>query len=170
MTEARHPTLPALPEDVRWALERAEGYLDLKMPAPARRELDRVPPEHQDHPAFLRVRLQSLMAGEEWAEAAELAARLRQIEPGEPSHLIQQAFATRRAKGIEEAKALLVEGLKAFPEVDVIPYNLACYECQLGHVDAAMKYLDRVLAKDSGWRAVALEDADLRSLWPQLEA
>jgi predicted Zn-dependent protease len=169
MPPAPHPERPALPDEVAWGLERAEGYLDLKMTGPARRELDRIPAAYHAHPAFLSVRLQAALAGEHWAEAAELAGLLRQLEPGEPIHLIQLAYATRRAKGIEEARMLLLEALKTFPDVDVIPYNLACYECQLGNLEASLEYLGRATAKDARWREIALEDEDLKAIWPRLE-
>lgn len=170
MRKAPDKRAPKLPDEVRWRLERGNGYLDLKMAGPARRELEQIPDRYHADPTFLRVQLQLMIAEQRWTEAVAIAARLREAEPNEPIHLIQLAYAVRRAESIEAARVVLLEGLKQFPKVAVIPFNLACYECQMGHKEAALKYLQRTFAIDPGWRTIAVEDEDLKSLWPQLEA
>ncbi len=51
------------------------------------------------------------------------------------------AYATRRAESIEAAKLILLEALERHPEVTVVHYNLACYECQSGSVPLAKGHL-----------------------------
>ena len=49
----------------------------------------------------------------------------------------------------------------------LIPYNLACYACQLGDLLGDQSWLERA-AKKNGFRPLkqmALEDPDLRPLW-----
>jgi hypothetical protein len=54
-----------------------------------------------------------------------------------------------------------------FPDLWVIPYNLACYTCQLGRLDEARLWFDRALtigdAKEI--KLAALDDADLAPLF-----
>ena len=55
-----------------------------------------------------------------------------------------------------------------FPKIAVIPFNLACYECQLGHPDAAMSFLQKSFRLDASFRDQALEDEDLKPIWDRL--
>jgi hypothetical protein len=50
----------------------------------------------------------------------------------------------------------------------VIKYNLACYFCQTGNIDAAKNYLKKAVEIDSSWRIAALDDEDLQPLWDSL--
>ncbi len=57
-----------------------------------------------------------------------------------------------------------------FPKESLIPYNLACYECQAGNLKAAWNWLEK--AFDAGdakrFKLMALEDPDLEPLWVQI--
>jgi hypothetical protein len=55
-----------------------------------------------------------------------------------------------------------------FPKEAAIPYNLACYYCQLGEIEKTKHYLKKAFEIDLSWRKAALEDEDLRSLWDSL--
>lgn len=46
-----------------------------------------------------------------------------------------------------------------------IPFNLACYYCQLGDLEGAKDSLKQAFAIDPSWRLAALEDDDLEPLW-----
>jgi hypothetical protein len=52
----------------------------------------------------------------------------------------------------------------------VIPYNLACYACQLGDLDDARRWLERAVALRSraDLRRLALNDHDLQPLWDEI--
>ena len=67
----------------------------------------------------------------------ELAKRLTEFEPDNSQWPVSLAYATRRAISIEAAKEILRNAQTKFPTEAVIPYNLACYECQLGNVGSA---------------------------------
>ncbi len=68
---------------------------------------------------------------------------------------------------------LLQPAAECFPKETTVPYNLACYTCQLGDLPGALQWFARALAlgespveKVLRLRA-ALQDADLQPLWPE---
>ena len=69
--------------------------------------------------------------------------------------------------GFENAKALLLEAAKLFPDDGMIQYNLACYCAQLGQLDAAQEYLGKSydLGDAKQIKLMALDDEDLKPLW-----
>jgi hypothetical protein len=52
-----------------------------------------------------------------------------------------------------------------FPQEGIIHYNLACYEAVQGHLDDGKVSLARAIELDSSFKALALEDDDLRGIW-----
>ncbi|MFH0952856.1 MAG: hypothetical protein V1873_00845 [Verrucomicrobiota bacterium] len=168
MAKQRGKVSDDLPQEVLWHLERCDGYLDLKMLDRAREELDRVPEPHRESILFREARLRLAMEEQEWAAAASLARRLCDLAPEEPVYWVQLAYSTRRAESIEAARSILLDGLKRFPKIAVIPFNLACYECQLGRPEEALEYLGRAFTLDPAYRDAAEEDEDLKILWPRL--
>ena len=158
-----------IPEEAAWHIEKADGYMDLKMWDRARSEIERVPEAHQMHPVYQQTLLRLAMEEEDWGPAAGLARMLTEKEPDQPVHWVQLAYATRRAYGIQEAKSVLLQAIEKFLEVGVISFNLACYECQLGHLSEALQYLEQAVGLEPASRALALEDEDLEPLWPELE-
>ncbi len=103
-----------------------------------------------------------------WELMAELAKRLIEFQPTDSQWPVLAAYATRRAISIEAAKEILLNAESKFPKEAVIPYNLACYECQLGNLESAKKYLKQAFTIDSSWRIAALDDSDLQPLWNDL--
>jgi len=63
---------------------------------------------------------------------------------------------------------ILLNAEVKFPREPAIPYNLACYYCQLGEIEKAKRYLEKAFEIDLNWRMAALEDEDLRPLWDSL--
>ena len=82
---------------------------------------------------------------------------------------ISCSFATRRAENIESTKKILLDAVKSHPKEPVLYYNLACYECQLGDLTAAKKYLDKTFRLEPKIRIMALDDGDLMPLWLMLD-
>jgi hypothetical protein len=78
------------------------------------------------------------------------------------------AYATRRADSIQAAKKILLNAEPKFPKEGVIKYNLACYSCQAGDIEAAKNYLKQALEIDSSWRLNALNDEDFKPMWDSL--
>jgi len=160
--------IEGLPEDERWRLQRADGFLDLGMTRKAREELDRVAQNHRDSTPFRLLAMRLAMDEKDWRTACEVAAALLARHPDEPAFWIQLAYAKRRAENIEVAHHILSDALVRFPEVATISFNLACYECQLGRNDEAMRRLNEAFALDENCREAALEDEDLKPIWDRL--
>ena len=57
-----------------------------------------------------------------------------------------------------------------FPALGIIPYNLACYACQLGDLEAARSWLRRSITLDGRDTVIARarKDPDLKPLVPEL--
>ncbi|MFH0908330.1 MAG: hypothetical protein V1929_06175 [bacterium] len=161
--------LGKLPEDVQWHLRRSDGFLDLRMTARARAELDRIDEAWRGSPFYLNARMRLAFEEQDWKSAADAARALADRMPGVADYLIQLAYATRRSDGIAPAQFILEEAQKRFPDVAVIAFNLACYECQEGRRARAMEHLQRAIKLDPHCRAMAMEDEDLKPLWPMLE-
>jgi len=62
---------------------------------------------------------------------------------------VSWAYATRRVDSIESARMILVSALERLPDVAIFHYNLACYECQLGDLEAANTRLKRAFELDA---------------------
>jgi len=70
-----------------------------------------------------------------------------------------------------EAWNKLLPAVERFPKEATIPYNLACYACQLGNLEHARVWLEKA-AQIRGRRtikALAADDADLKPLRTTLE-
>ena len=159
-----------LSEEAQWHLQRADGYLDLSMVKEAREELDKIPELLRSHPGVGQIELRLAIASNRWPVAEKLARELCAAFPDEPGYWIQLAYAVRRASTIVHARKILLEIQPRFSSVAVIPFNLACYECQLGHADEAKKYLRSAIELDPQCREMALEDPDLEILWSEIES
>jgi hypothetical protein len=61
--------------------------------------------------------------------------------------------------------------MEQFPKNPIIPYNLACYACQMQKPDQARILLTRALAlgKRDEIKRMALSDSDLQPLWSEIE-
>ena len=158
-----------LPQETLWTLERADGYLDLGMAEKARAELQSLRPQHASTRPFLDVELRLAMLDKNWACALAAVAHLKELAPKEPSYWVQWAYIIRRTSSIEEARTILLDAQRRFRKVAIIPYNLACYECQLGRHEEALSYLQRAITMDSSLGDLALEDEDLKPVWSRIE-
>ena len=98
---------------------------------------------------------------------AELAAA-----PDDPAGWLHRAYALRRVSdgGLTRAWDALLPAAKKFPAEPVVAYNLSCYACQLQQLDIARHWLQRALAagQKAAIKKMALADADLQPLWPEI--
>ena len=145
----------------------ALGWLELGNADEALAELARIEPELQSEPAAQAARLECLMAGKQWDEAAPLAELLCAQCPGESGLWLHFAYAARRRTGgtLEQAHEILAPMRAAFPDEWLIAYNLACYLCQMNRLDEADAMLAEAL-KMSGEKVeqLAADDEDLEPL------
>jgi predicted Zn-dependent protease len=150
----------------------ASGWLDLGSPAEARGELARISATHLDHPEVLDLRWQVEAAVKAWPVALTIARQLIQVDPKRVTGWIGQAYALHELGQTREAYDQLQPMEKTFPLVSTIPYNLACYACQLGKQEEACQHLARAfqIGGKETLRKTALADRDLQPLWPRIRS
>lgn len=150
----------------------AEGWLELGSPSEAAAELDLISPSDQQHPDVLEMRWALHAHSRKWDAALEAARDLLRVAPDRASGWLHQAYALRRAVdgGLEQAREALQPAAEQFPKQPIIPFNLACYACQLGQLDEARAWLKRAMkvGGKKSIRIMALADADLKPLWPEI--
>ena len=153
-------------------LRAAEGWFELGNEAEAFRELENISSAEKDHPAVLELRFQIFASKKEWDSCRDIARKITEQLPGFAGGWLHLAYATRRATGGSEQAAYdILEPVSAtFPDEPTIPYNLACYVCQLGKLPEARRWLKRALAigDKKVLKLMALKDADLKPLWDEI--
>ena len=157
----------------RHFLSAAVGWLELGNIAEARAELAQISPAQKDHPDVLEVRWMVCAEQELWEEGLEAARTLLFQDPDRPSGWLHQAYASRRVKGgsVKKAWDALFPAAEKFPKEPIIPYNLACYACQMGQLDAARIWLKQatVVGGIEGIKQMAIKDPDLEPLRSEIE-
>jgi tetratricopeptide (TPR) repeat protein len=151
-------------------LSAAEGWLELGNAREAQAELDCISPAGQGRIEVLAIRWGILAHFKSWEQGVVVAARIVELVPKEVFGWIHRSYALHELKRTREARDLLQPAAKLFPKVETIPYNLACYECQLGDLAAARDWFRRALKLHvkAELQARALEDEDLKPLWPEI--
>ena len=159
------------PPDTHYFLA-AIGWLELGNVVEARAELAQVSAARQEHPDVLELRWSLAAEQKRWEEALEIARALLRRAPKRSSGWLHQAYALRRVPdgGVQKAWAALLPAFDKFPKEATIPFNLSCYACQLGQLDAARDWLARAVAINGKEKvmAMALNDSDLKPLWDEI--
>jgi predicted Zn-dependent protease len=145
----------------------AQGWLELGNFAEAALELERVSVPTREHPSVLDLRWQLHAKAKQWQQALALAEDLCRSIPESPFAWIHRSYCLHELGRTQEAWDALQPMATRFPEEWLIGYNLACYACQLGHLDEAKAWLDRArLVGDSRHvDRLAAADADLKPLF-----
>ena len=161
---------PLGPPDSHY-LDAATGWLGLGLPRDAQQELDRLTPSARHHPDVLTVDWEIYARERRWDEALEVATRLQDADGSRPTGWINRAFALHELRRTTEAQEALLPALPRFPTIGLIPYNLACYACQLGHLDQARGWLRQAMSLDGREVVIARAraDSDLDALVPELD-
>jgi tetratricopeptide (TPR) repeat protein len=159
--------VPLEPPDQRHC-EAALGYTELGMFEDANTELECIDPFNRAAPEVLAVRVAVYHGLKKWDALQVVAAQLAEYEPTNVQWTVSLAYATRRTASIGAARNILLTARHQFPSEAIIPFNLACYYCQLGDLPTAKDYLRRAFEIDPHWRLAALEDRDLEPLWSTL--
>jgi predicted Zn-dependent protease len=155
-------------------LKAAVGWLELGNPAESLVELDAMSETFQDHVDVLEARWLALAQLQRWEAAAKVARALIAAAPERPVGWLHHAYALRRAStgGLLAAFNALTPVASKFPGESTIPYNLACYTCQMQRdASETMAWLRQAIA--AGERkeiiAMALKDPDLEPLRAEIE-
>lgn len=165
---------PLEPPDCHF-LDAATGWLMLGNLAESRAEFQQLQPSLSEHPLVLDFEWRLLAQEERWLEAAAAGERLLRVNPDDVNAWVNRSYALHELRRTREAFDQLLPAAGRFPKEMIIPYNLACYTCQLGDLAAARRWLDRALAFSENAQQElhrlqsALEDPDLQSLWPELK-
>ena len=164
------------PPDTHY-LAAAEGWLELGAPEEAFNELNQLSPTARDHPDGLHLLWATHAANEDWQAALDVSEQLVTSAPDVSAGWIHRAYATRRQTGgsLETAWLALYPAAKLFPKEPIIPYNLACYACQMGRLQESKAWLNRALripadkSEKAMIKKMALADSDLEVLWGEIE-
>jgi predicted Zn-dependent protease len=152
-------------------LNAATGWLELGNHAEAKAELIKISSASRENPEVLELEWRICAAEKSWPDALEAARRLVQTDPDNVSGWIHQSYSLHELKRTKEAFDLLLPMVEKFPDISTIPYNLACYACQLANLDEARQWLAtaiKIRSKEE-IRKIALIDPDLQPLWEEIK-
>jgi hypothetical protein len=153
-------------------LSGAIGWLGLGNATEEKAELDQIRQEQQKHPDVLELRWDIAATEKNWEQALGFARVLLQVAPERASGWLHQAYALRRVPegSVKKAWDALLPAFDKFREESIISFNLSCYACQLGQLDAARVWLQRamVIGGKERIKAQALRDEDLKALWEEI--
>ena len=139
----------------------------------AKGELAKVAAAAQNHPDVLEVRWLIHAQEKNWDRGLAVAEKLFELAPERSSGWLHRAYALRRVKGggLQAAWDALLPAFEKFPKEPTIPYNLACYACQLRRLDEARQWLERAvkIAGKEKIKFMALNDDDLEPLWQEIK-
>jgi predicted Zn-dependent protease len=148
-------------------IQAAEGWLDLGDWRSANEEPENVPARLRAHPSVLEMRFRVYSMAKHLELALEVAEAVVALTPHEETAWINRSYVLHDMKRTQEAYDQLLPALERFEEECTIPYNLACYACQLGDHAHAKELL--ALAYERGdaneIKLMALDDPDLAPLW-----
>lgn len=153
------------PPDTHY-LSAASGWLGLGAWREAEQELAKISPGVRRHPDFLEVQYELRTQAKDWPAALDSAQAIAKTAPRRAFGWVHTAFALHELKRTREAYDALMGKLESFPKEWVIPYNLACYSCQLGQEAESIEWLKKAFQRGDAkeLKSMALEDADLKPL------
>jgi tetratricopeptide (TPR) repeat protein len=150
-------------------LQAAQGWLELGNHLEANEELEQIKPELRAHPDVLEIRWHIYSRAKKWDACVDIAAAIIKLAPGRADAWIHRSFALHELKRTQEAFDQLLPAAKKFRKVWTIPYNLACYCCQLGRLEESQRWLKKAMAVDEHTvKQAAIDDPDLKPLWDSM--
>ena len=153
-------------------LEAARGWFELGNMHEAGEELARITGLRRAEPDVQKVRLQIALRSRDWSGAFALAQGLIQASPRDGQIYLWRSQAVRHLSddGLSRALSLLLEVANDFPDEPAIPFQLACYNCQLDQASTAQCWLaiafECALRNGTAkkWKSTALDEGDLAPL------
>lgn len=155
-----------LPHQDSIHLQAAIGWLELDNHLEANEELEKIQPILRAHPLVLRVRWDVYAKAKRWDGALEISRTLTEMLPEDVTAWRLHANTLYLAEQTQAAYDLAKTKLEQFATDWCLPYNLACYACQLGKMDEAKSWLHKAmeLGNADEVRLNALDDPDLGPL------
>ena len=156
----------------RHRLNAAEGWLDLGDHEEAEAELRQLSPGARETNDYFNLHWRLLVLRRQWSLALQTAQTQIEVAPDHPSGWINLSYCLHELDRTTEARETLKKVVRKFNDLPVVPYNLACYECQLGDIEASKRWLLRAIRVGKRQEIIhmAQQDDDLRPLWPSLES
>jgi predicted Zn-dependent protease len=142
----------------------AQGYSELSMFDDAIAELDSLPEKTANNSTVIELRTVILMQAKRWKPALTASRELCRAEPQKTSGFIHAAFCLHELGRTAEARDILLAGPETLHAEPTFHYNLACYECALGHLELARMHLEKSFELDKKFRDFAKVDPDLAAL------
>ena len=128
----------------------------------------------QNDPDVLDLRWLICAEEKRWDEGLEIGEALVRSTPERSSGWLHRAYAVRRVPngGLQKAWDALLPAAAKFSDEAIIPFNLACYACQMQQLDSALTWLKSAMtiAGKSPIKRMAMQDPDLQPLWTQITA
>ena len=153
-----------MPDRHERTLLAAQGYAELAMFDDALNELDSLPEAARQSSESLELRTVILIQALRWSDALATGRALCDAEPEKTAGFIHTAYCLHELSRTTEARDCLLNGPRALHAEPTYHYNLACYECALGHLDLARLHLEKSIAMDKKMRELAKHDPDLAAL------
>jgi tetratricopeptide (TPR) repeat protein len=151
-------------------LRAAHGWFELGNHVEASRELEMISVQNRAHPSVLEVLWAISAAAKNWEAALDIAATFIQLAPEHPFGWLHRSFALHELNRTAEARDNLLTVLGRFPDESILRYNVACYECQLGHLEQAKNWLRKAfkMGNPRTMKLAAQQDPDLQPLWKEM--
>lgn len=145
-------------------IEAAKAFLVLDMTDEALEELSLASAGHGNDPEVLGLKAAILMRRKDWTAALRILEFLCRALPFSGDQFLHAAFCLHELKRTGDARQKLLSGPSNLRKNPLFHYNLACYEAQLGDLDASRLSLERAVLLDESFKAIALKDEDLAPL------
>lgn len=149
---------------LKWRLSHVQGYLGLGMVRAAAAEFKLLSSTERDTTPALALRVALCQEQHDWPALRDASIALVQRVPGEAGGWITWAYAVRRAESLAAAEEILRLAETKHPAEPTIQFNLGCYACLNGDLAEARRRVDRAIALDPSFRALAATDPDLAAL------
>ncbi|HEV2694736.1 MAG TPA: hypothetical protein VG347_17710 [Verrucomicrobiae bacterium] len=157
-------------------ISAAYGWIDLKCYPEAIIELNSIPDHLYLHPKVVAAWWEINCSQAEWVDLLKYGTKLLQEDASDPMGyiLLAESARLRNNDHVKDAYEILRPIADRFSDALTVPYNLACYACCLGRVAEAREWLQttfkgaRGTEFDGYYQGLAIEDADLKSLWPEI--
>lgn len=147
-------------------LEYAQGYLGLGLLNEAANELELIDGEDRLSTPVLLLRCSLYMAAKQWDMVDAMAKVVTAREPSIEEAWLHWAYALRRLRGLQDAKAVLLAAeVHHGATSPTLHFNLGCYVSLLGDQAEARKRVGIACKMDKKFKALALDDPDLRGMW-----
>ena len=120
----------------------------------------------RQHPSVFLIARCVYLATQQWSKLEAAAQDYSQCRPGDSDGWLLWAIALQKTGRSMEAYQLLMSVKDRFPSVFGFPYNLACFACQLGHIEEAWSWVLKAyeLSTLQEFKRWLLTDDDLEPL------